>query len=233
MPEPRSFPLSGGAFQEEQRCSPPEGKPPGPRQAGLPQLAALSPRPARCTSRESFVCVGQALTAQMHPTGSLSKQGGGRGTAPSRPGQAGTLLLQGELAAGQPFSPCSWSGVGAKRSIPTQAPHVGHSEALTTPAWLPAPRDGTRRDPSAEGSDGRGVRQALVRACSTPAAPTKVSSREQGCSPGWETRLTSIFKARASGWVRWRGVLTLLQSVEQIFAPDNEFTDRHKKIEAS
>lgn len=49
--------------------------------------------------------------------------------------------------------------------------------------------------------------------------------------PGWEARQVAIFKARAGGRVRGRGVLTLPQSVEQIFAPNNEFTDRHKKIE--
>lgn len=45
--------------------------------------------------------MGQALTAQMHQTGSLCKQGGRRGTALSQQVQGGTPFLQGELAAGQ------------------------------------------------------------------------------------------------------------------------------------
>lgn len=77
--------------------------------------------------------MGQALTAQMHQTGSLCKQGGRRGTAPSQQGQAGTLFLQGGLAAGQQFSPCSWSRVRAKQSIPTHAPGVRHLGALMAP----------------------------------------------------------------------------------------------------
>lgn len=94
--------------------------------------------------------MGQALTAQTHQTGSLCKQGGRRGTAPSQQVQAGTLFSQGELATGQQFSPRSWSCVGAKQSIPTHAPRMRHSGALMAPvlplhravplhgaAWLP------------------------------------------------------------------------------------------------
>lgn len=91
--------------------------------------------------------------------------------------------------------------------------------SLYHPAWLPF---------SYRHSPGSGTAGAV-----NLEAPFKVRRREQGCSPGWETRLTANFNARAGGRVRQRGVLTLLQSVEQIFAPNNEFTDRHKKIEES
>ena len=134
------LPSFRGAFQEEKCCSAPKRKPPGPCQAGLPELASLSPGPACCTPRESFVCTGQALTAQVHQRGSLCKQGGRRGIAPSQQVQGGTLFLQGGLAAGQQFSPCSWSRARAKQSIPTHAPRVRHSEALMAPVAAAAPR---------------------------------------------------------------------------------------------
>lgn len=127
------LPSFRGAFQEKKYCSAPKHKPPGPCQAGLPELASLSLGSACCTSRESFVCMGQALTAQMHQTGSLCKQGGRRGTALSQQVQAGTLFVQRELAAGQQFSPCSWSCMRAKQSIPTHTPCVKHSGALMDP----------------------------------------------------------------------------------------------------
>lgn len=80
--------------------------------------------------------MGQALTAQMHQTGSLCKQGGRRGTALSQQVQGGTPFLQGELAAGQQFSPCSWSCMKAKQSISTHAPRMRHSGALMAPMLL-------------------------------------------------------------------------------------------------
>lgn len=130
------LPSFQGAFQEEKYCSAPKHKPPGPCQAGLPELASLSPGSACCTSRESFVCMGQALTAQMHQTGSLCKQGGRRGTTLSQQVQGGTLFVQRELAAGQQFSPCSWSRMRAKQSIPMHTPCVKYSGALMAPVLL-------------------------------------------------------------------------------------------------
>lgn len=99
------LPSFRGAFQEEKHCSTLKHKPPGPCHADLPELASFSAGPACCTSWESFVCMGQALTAPMHQTGSLCKQGGRRGTAGSQQAQGGTSSVRGELAAGQQLPP--------------------------------------------------------------------------------------------------------------------------------
>lgn len=111
------LPSFRGAFQEEKHCSTLKHKPPGPCHADLPELASFSAGPACCTSWESFVCMGQALTAPMHRTGSLCKQGGRRGTAGSQQAQGGTSSVRGQLAAGQQLPPC-------RRQSTAEHPHA-------------------------------------------------------------------------------------------------------------
>lgn len=102
--QPCSFPLSG--LSRKSNAAAPQSTNQGPATTCIPLLG-----PACCASRESFVCMGQALTAQCTKQAPCANRVAGEG--PSITASAG-WHLQGELAAGHWFCACSWRQVRAK-----------------------------------------------------------------------------------------------------------------------
>lgn len=103
--QPRSFPLSVGLSRKSNAAAL-QSTNQGPATTCIPLSG-----PACCTSRESFVCMGQAVTAQCTKQAPCANRVAGEG--PSITASAG-WHLQGELAAGHCFCACSWRRVRAK-----------------------------------------------------------------------------------------------------------------------
>lgn len=111
------LPSLSGAFQEEQCCSAAEHKP-----RACHNLHPL-PGPASCTSWESFVCMGQALTAQCTEQAPCANRVAG-GDPPSQRVQGGTCLAG--RAGSRPLVLCLQ--LEARES--EASPCVRHSGAL-------------------------------------------------------------------------------------------------------